>query len=140
LGYKVYSELISISGDCNDGDALEHVNQVWYKDLDGDGYSDNTTNTISCTRPVGYKAIVELIATSGDCDDNDTDEFPNQIWYQDYDNDGYGNFEISVQSCFQPDGYVTDKNDCDDNDGQRYPKNGCGIAMPWIPLLLFDEN
>ncbi len=62
--------------DCNDDDALEHPGQTWYADVDGDGYSDGTTNTISCTRPVGYKISTELTATSGDCNDNDSTVHP----------------------------------------------------------------
>ena len=90
LGYKIISELISSNGDCNDLDTLEHPNQIWYKDEDDDRYSDGISNTISCIRPDGYKASVELITTSGDCNDGDVDEFPNQTWYQDKDDDGYG--------------------------------------------------
>ncbi|MBI5674662.1 MAG: DUF1566 domain-containing protein [Nitrospirae bacterium] len=56
--------------DCNDSDTLEYPNRIWYKDTDGDGYSDGTTNTESCSRPSGYKLSSELTATSGDCDDS----------------------------------------------------------------------
>ena len=130
---------VSDDRDCDDSDALEHPNQTWYKDADGDGYSDGTTNTTSCIRPAGYKVASELMATSGDCDDNDSDEFPNQIWYQDADSDGYGNPNISIQSCTKPHGYVTNNTDCDDSDGQIYPGNGCVKDMPWLMLLLFDD-
>jgi YD repeat-containing protein len=57
--------------DCDDNDPLEHPGQTWFKDTDGDGYSDGTTNTTSCTRPVDYFTASELTATSGDCDDTD---------------------------------------------------------------------
>jgi Tol biopolymer transport system component len=43
---------------------------VWYKDADGDLYSDGTTLT-QCSRPTGYKLASELTALSGDCNDND---------------------------------------------------------------------
>ncbi|MBW2409272.1 MAG: putative metal-binding motif-containing protein [Deltaproteobacteria bacterium] len=125
--------------DCDDNDPLEHPNQTWYKDADADGYSDGGTNTTSCTRPGGYYIGSELTETSGDCDDGDSDEFPNQIWYQDIDGDGYGNRVNSAQSCTRPDGYVADNTDCDDSNGAIYPGKGCGIAMPWIQLLLFDN-
>jgi uncharacterized delta-60 repeat protein len=39
---------------------------VFYKDMDGDGYTDGITQ-VGCTAPSGYV----LSATSGDCDDND---------------------------------------------------------------------
>jgi len=62
--------------DCDDSDANEHPGQTWYKDADGDLYSDGTTDTTSCTRPAGYKVASELTATSGDCDDNDGNNYP----------------------------------------------------------------
>jgi hypothetical protein len=39
---------------------------VFYKDMDGDGYTDGTTQ-VGCTAPSGYV----LSATAGDCNDND---------------------------------------------------------------------
>jgi hypothetical protein len=48
---------------------------VWYKDADNDGYSDGTTLT-QCNRPAGYKLASELVATSGDCNDNDPNVNP----------------------------------------------------------------
>lgn len=62
--------------DCNDNDPNEYPNQKWYKDLDNDGYSDGTMDTTSCTRPLGYKVASELIALSGDCDDNNPNRYP----------------------------------------------------------------
>lgn len=55
--------------DCNDNDPLEHPSQTWYKDADGDGYSDGSV-TITCARPTNYKAASELTAPSGDCNDS----------------------------------------------------------------------
>ena len=57
--------------DCDDADPLEFPGQVWYKDSDGDGYSDGTLDSSACARPAGYKVAAELILTSGDCDDAD---------------------------------------------------------------------
>jgi hypothetical protein len=81
-------DYVSNSTDCDDGDAFEHPGQTWYSDLDDDSYSDGGTNATSCTRPAGYKVTSELAAISGDCDDGDSDEFPDQIWYQDIDGTG----------------------------------------------------
>jgi len=55
--------------DCDDDDPLEFPNQIWYKDEDGDGYSDGT-NIVQCERYIGYFAASELSGISGDCDDN----------------------------------------------------------------------
>jgi hypothetical protein len=58
---------------CDNCPTVANANQVipvWYKDADNDGYSDGTTLT-QCTQPAGYKPASQLIATSGDCNDND---------------------------------------------------------------------
>jgi alpha-tubulin suppressor-like RCC1 family protein len=54
-----------IDNNCN-GLIDEGVKLVFYKDLDGDGYTDGTTQ-VGCSAPSGYV----LSATSGDCNDND---------------------------------------------------------------------
>jgi hypothetical protein len=54
-----------LDNDC-DGQPDDGVLLVFYKDTDGDGYTDGTTQ-VGCTAPSGYV----LSATSGDCNDND---------------------------------------------------------------------
>lgn len=102
--------------DCDDSDSLEHPGQTWYKDSDSDGYSDGTTNTQSCTRPLGYKAQSELIATLDDCNDSNPALHPLTNWYPDADSDTYGD-ELSAptQQCEQPVGYVLNRTDCSDD-------------------------
>lgn len=56
-----------------------------------------------------------------DCNDNNANEHPGQIWYRDSDGDGYGNPNNSMQSCSQPTGYVVNSNDCNDSDANEYP-------------------
>jgi len=62
--------------DCDDSDPKEHPGQTWYKDADNDDYSDGEADTTSCARPAGYKVASELIAFSGDCDDDNTSVNP----------------------------------------------------------------
>ncbi|MBS1737187.1 MAG: T9SS type A sorting domain-containing protein [Bacteroidetes bacterium] len=47
---------------------------------------------------------------------------PGQTYYQDADGDSYGNPNVSIQSCTQPQGYVTNNTDCDDTDPNVYPE------------------
>ena len=44
----------------------------------------------SCTRPAGYRAASELLATSGDCNDGDANVHIARTWFRDADGDGYG--------------------------------------------------
>ncbi len=56
---------------------MQNIAQVktWYKDADGDKYSDGTTQ-ISTTQPADYYLAEDLIATSGDCNDNNANIYP----------------------------------------------------------------
>lgn len=42
-------------------------------------------------------------------------------WHQDYDNDGFGDPNITMESGAQPYGYVADGSDCDDTDPNSHP-------------------
>ncbi|HFA50381.1 MAG TPA: matrixin family metalloprotease, partial [Bacteroidetes bacterium] len=127
--------------DCDDTDANEHPGQVWYKDADGDGYSDGTSLT-QCLRPADHFTAGELTATSGDCDDTNaavnpgatevcngidddcdgmTDEGLLTTYYQDADMDGFGDPAVSQQACTAPAGFVADNTDCDDTDANEHP-------------------
>ena len=100
--YYTASELVSVSGDCNDSDPAEHPGQVWYQDADVDGYSDGTMNTTSCVRPTSYYTASELIAVSGDCNDADGDINPGETedCIDDKDNDCNGATDCVDPVCF----------------------------------------
>ncbi|MHC1776296.1 MAG: LamG-like jellyroll fold domain-containing protein [Lentimicrobium sp.] len=64
--------------DCNDTDPLQRPGQVWYTDMDNDGYVSSNgpgqpaLTITQCSRPAGGKVAAELVTTVGrDCDDND---------------------------------------------------------------------
>ncbi len=59
--------------DCNDNSSVQRPGQTWYKDQDNDGYgATGTTPIVQCTRPLYYKATIELTQTTGDCQDGTT--------------------------------------------------------------------
>ena len=112
--------------------------QTWYPDSDEDGFGDNTAAIISCEPPQGY------ILTAGDCDDADSDQFPNaeeycnnedddcdgnvdegaldqSIWYADLDGDGFGDPSSTTIACDVPFQHVADLSDCDDADALQNP-------------------
>ena len=97
----------------------------WYKDMDEDGYSDGITAS-ACTPPAGYFDPTELIAISGDCNDNDPVQHPGQTWYEDLDGDGYGS-GTWLNACQRPVGcyaaseLIETDTDCDDNVAACYP-------------------
>ncbi|HEY2721544.1 MAG TPA: putative metal-binding motif-containing protein, partial [Chitinophagaceae bacterium] len=107
------------SNDCNDNNALEHPDQKWYKDQDGDHYISDPTPVVQCNRPTGYIAESEVISlTILDCDDNDASKNPASKWYKDSDNDGYTDGTFFIQ-CEPPAGtWITSSLgfDCNDND------------------------
>ena len=44
-----------------------------------------------------------------------------EVWYQDQDQDGFGDPFVSMESCVQETGYVSNNQDCDDESAQAYP-------------------
>ena len=114
LGGNPQCALTSVTG-------MATVNQgpqasTWYKDIDGDGYTDGVTQ-LSCTQLTGFV----LSASPGDCNDYDANQFPGQTWYKDADNDGYTNGNTQI-ACTRPPSFKTAAElvntidiDCNDN-------------------------
>jgi len=111
------AQYVQNSDDCNDNNNLINPNTIWFKDYDGDGFTDGITQ-ISCQQPTGYV----LNAIPGDCNDNNSNINPNTTWFKDADGDGFtdGTFQVS---CVQPAGFVlyAPGGDCDDSDPARNP-------------------
>ncbi|MEO6169260.1 MAG: putative metal-binding motif-containing protein, partial [Chitinophagales bacterium] len=117
---------------CN-GNIDEDVQSIYYADADGDGFGTVSFFMFACSPQEGY------VADGSDCDDSPstgsaihpsaseicngiddncnaiTDEGVQLIFYEDADNDLFGNAAISTLACAAPLGYVTDDLDCNDS-------------------------
>ncbi len=120
-GFYAYDAASCPEGtDCNDSNAVIHPATTWFRDLDGDGFTDGVTTT-QCVSPAGYKLTSELISPSMDCDDNDPFVNLETTWYRDGDGDGYAD-GITLAQCGRPVGYKLETElsstvtDCDDSD------------------------
>ncbi len=142
-GLDYEQEEVSCDGydnDC-DGETDENVTATGYYDADDDGYGDinNPYNDWNCILPEGY------VENADDCDDNDQLIYPGApercnnkdddcdaeidepdavdafTWYADTDSDTYGNPNVTIQSCTQEAGWVSDNTDCDDGDVSTNP-------------------
>jgi len=130
--------------DCDDEDAAVGGPTTWYEDADGDSFGDaDGATTEACEQPGGYAS--EELAT--DCDDDDDGAYPGaeelcdeadndcdglidddavdaDTWYEDADDDGYGNAAgATVDACAQPEGYTSEElaTDAEDDDASSYP-------------------
>jgi large repetitive protein len=93
-------------------------------DYDGDSYTEVQGDCDDDADDVYPGADEVCDGADNDCDE-ETDEdsaVDAPIWYVDADEDGHGNANISVTSCTQPTGYVSQSDDCDDGDNAIHPE------------------
>jgi len=72
-------------------------------------------------------------------DDDTTEECPEFVtWYEDADEDGYGNPDAAQEFCGdeEPTGYVLDDSDCADDDPTAYP----GSHATEVPFDGVDQD
>jgi hypothetical protein len=123
-----------IDDDCN-GIVDDEITDLgeWYADMDEDGYGDVDMPQQACEQPPGtvvnaddcddasaevHPAAIEICnEIDDDCNGLIDDEPTNpSLWYLDVDGDNYGDEDNTVESCGQPEGYVSNAGDCDDLD------------------------
>ncbi len=131
--YTVTLTVVEEDGDNSTKEKVEYITvgecTTYYRDEDQDGFGTNDSQCLAAPQSP-YTATVP-----GDCDDSnsninpDADEVCDSVdndcdgeidegvkttFYQDSDNDGYGNPAVAVEACFAPAGYVANNTDCDD--------------------------
>jgi hypothetical protein len=94
------------------GNIVATLPQLYYADVDGDGFGNPSTSILSCT------AVGNYVSNNTDCNDNDSLINPLTLWFVDLDMDGFGNPNSFVTSCLQPPGSSINGLDCDDTNNQ----------------------
>jgi len=130
-----------VDNNCNgtvDNDATEAA--TWYADEDGDGAGNPERTQVTCDPPEGW------VQDASDCDDTNEDRAPGldeicddldndcngevddepsdgTTYYEDADDDGYGNDSRPIVACEQPPLTTTAERatDCHDDDPDAFP-------------------
>lgn len=148
-----------------DGSVDENVGTPWYRDADGDGYGDPSSTVIACSAPEGYVengedcgdgdgavnpgAVETCDQVDQDCD-GEVDEGLQEDYYEDLDEDGYGDGEVVLTSCSGVEGNLSSVDgDCDDTDAAINPDakevcdeldNNCdGNTDEGVQFLIYDD-
>ncbi len=110
--------------DCNDENADQNPETVWYRDDDLDLHGDPNhlwgEDTFGepveqCWQPIGYTLYPD------DCNDSDSRVHRDSEWHPDADRDGYGSTLVVGIGCASQPGWVLSNTDCDDRDFDHNP-------------------
>ena len=85
-----------------------------------EGYTDNDLDCDDQNDAVYPDAPEQCDALDNDCDEV-IDEELTEVWYLDFDEDGFGDSVIEVETCLPEDNYVSIAGDCNDRDASVNP-------------------
>ncbi|MBK6483908.1 MAG: T9SS type A sorting domain-containing protein [Chitinophagaceae bacterium] len=87
----------------------------------GAGYSVNNTDCNDGNPLINPAAPESCNGMDDNCNIQIDEGLALTVFYQDADNDNFGNASISFFACAAPSGYVADSTDCDDSDEDVFP-------------------
>jgi hypothetical protein len=124
--------------DCDGAVNVEDDDAVgvdWFRDADHDGFADEDAHERTCADLGGLPDDPWLRAPvdgAWDCDDQDGDEFPGQVWRFDGDGDGFaGADEPTREQCERPGGFLVDVLETPDS-GEIDPNEDCEPLLPTV--------
>ena len=105
--------------------AIEIERQKWDVNNDNKIGLEEAINALQVTSGLSNSqsehTLSEICNNFDDDCDGEIDEGVKTVYYQDADNDSYGNIDKTIYACQQPIGYVSNSYDCNDSDNLTYP-------------------
>ena len=109
------------------------INGDLYKELEAgltDADEDGHPASVDCDDddPSTHPGAEERCdGVDNDCNFTVDDPVP---WYKDADQDSFGDPEVVLEQCEQPEGYTSNNLDCDDGNAAAYP--GAASSSAWM--------
>ena len=91
-------------------------------DADADGVSVEDGDCDDSDPEVLPGAVEQCNGIDDNCDGEIDEGLDHQLWYLDLDSDGWGDPELNVSACAEPEGHTAEAGDCNDSDEAIHPE------------------